>query len=80
MPNESWTCLKTAVSDPDDFGNISMTFAFRDPRGLIFLVTVDGPMAVTGEDYVLALRAAQARIVAAAAGQFGDGPRPAKPN
>lgn len=68
------------VSEPDDSGNISMTFAFRDPRGLVFLVTIDGPIAVTGEDYVLALRAAQARIVAAAGGKFDKDARLAKPN
>lgn len=77
---EQWTCLKTVVSEPDDHGNISMTFAFRDPRELVFLVTIDGPMAVTGEDYVLALRAAQARIVAAAAGAFSKDLRLGKPN
>jgi hypothetical protein len=76
---ENWSCLKTAVSEPDAHGNLSMTFALRNSAGFVFLVTVDGPMSVSGEDYVLALKAAQARIVAAAAGKF-DNNRPAKPN
>ena len=57
-----------------------MTFALRNPAGLVFLVTIDGPIAVTGEDYVLALKAAQARIVAAASGAYDKDKRPAKSN
>lgn len=77
---EKWTCLKTEVGEPDANGYISMTFALRNDSGFVFLVTVDGPMSVTGEDYVLALIAAQARIVAAAGGKFGADIRPAKTN
>jgi len=77
---ENWSCLRTVVSEPDANGNISMTFALRNPAGLVFLVTVDGPMAVTGEDYVLALKAAQARIVAAASGAYDKDKRPSKPS
>lgn len=75
---ERWKCLQTHISDPDANGNLGMHFALQDQDGNVFVVSVDGPINVTGESFVLALRAAQARILAAAGGKFDPAHRLSK--